>query len=71
MSILIKGGFVADPANEVASRLNLVLEAGKVADVTSETPDCEVSLSAEGGAWFRGLSIFTCMRKVLKRTDEP
>lgn len=48
MSILIKGGFVADPANEVASRLNLVLEAGKVADVTSETPDCEVSLNAEG-----------------------
>ena len=48
MRTLIKDGFVIDPANGVNSKLNLVIEEGKIAEVTREEPKCEQVIDAQG-----------------------
>lgn len=48
MKTLIKNGFVIDPANGVNSKLNLVVEDGKIIKVTREEPHCENIIDAEG-----------------------
>lgn len=48
MRTLVKNGFVMDPANKIAARLNLVLENGKVALVTREEPEADEVIDAEG-----------------------
>lgn len=48
MKTLIKNGFVIDPANGVNSKLNLVIEEGRIAEVTREEPKCERVIDAEG-----------------------
>ena len=41
MKTLIKNGLLIDPANQVQSYLNLILEDGKVEDVTEEEPEAD------------------------------
>ena len=48
MRMLIKNGFVIDPANGICSKLNLVIEDGKVAEVTIKEPECEKVIDAKG-----------------------
>lgn len=48
MRTLIKGGFVVDPASQVAGRLNLLLAGGKVAAVTRDCPAAERVIDAAG-----------------------
>ena len=48
MKTLIKNGLVIDPFNHVQSRLNVLLEGGKVAAVTSETPAADQVVDAAG-----------------------
>lgn len=48
MKTLIKNGFVIDPANGVNSKLNLVIEDGKIKEVTRKEPCCEKVIDAEG-----------------------
>ena len=48
MRTLIKNGVVIDPANGVNSKLNLVIEDGKIKEVTRDEPHCEKVIDAEG-----------------------
>ena len=48
MRTLIKNGVVIDPANGVNSKLNLVIEDGKIKEVTRDEPCCEKVIDAEG-----------------------
>ncbi len=48
MKTLIKNGLVIDPANRVQSRLNLLLDGGKVAAVTSGEPAADQVVDATG-----------------------
>ena len=48
MRTLIKNGLLIDPANRIQSKLNLVLEAGKVAGVTRECPEADEVIDAAG-----------------------
>ena len=48
MKILICGGRVIDPANHIDSKLNLLLEDGRIAAVTSEEPETDLRIDAGG-----------------------
>ena len=48
MKISICGGRVVDPANQIDSELNLLLDGGKVAAVTTETPQADLRIDACG-----------------------
>ena len=48
MKTLIYGGLVIDPANHVNAKLNVMLEDGKVAAVTSGMPDADCMIDATG-----------------------
>ena len=48
MKTLIKNGFVVDPANGINSKLNLIVEDGKIAEITAEEPECDEVIDAEG-----------------------
>ena len=48
MKTLIKGGLVIDPANRVMSKLNLLLEGGRVAAVTAGEPESDMVIDASG-----------------------
>ena len=48
MKTLIYGGRLIDPANRVDGRLNLLIEDGKVADVTRDMPQADRLINAEG-----------------------
>lgn len=48
MITLIKNARVIDPAEKIDSRLNLLLENGKVRELTLETPECDKVIDAEG-----------------------
>lgn len=48
MKTLIKDGFVVDPANGISSALNLVIEDGKIAEVTTDAPRCDEVIDAAG-----------------------
>ena len=48
MRTLIKNGLLIDPANRIQSKLNLVLEAGKVAGVTRECPEADEVIDVAG-----------------------
>ncbi len=48
MRTLIKNGVVIDPANGVNSKLNLVIEDGKIKEVTRDEPCYEKVIDAEG-----------------------
>lgn len=50
MKTLIRNGLVVDPANRVQSRLNLLLDEGKVAAVTQEEPPADQVVDAAGKA---------------------
>ena len=50
MRVLIKNGLVIDPRNSVMARLNVLLDGGKVADVTMECPKADMVIDAEGKA---------------------
>ena len=46
--ILIKNGLVIDPANQVQAKLNILLEDGKIAAVTTETLEADHVIDAAG-----------------------
>ena len=48
MKTLIHSGRVVDPANRIDSRLNLLIENGKIACATREMPDADVKIDASG-----------------------
>lgn len=48
MTTLIKNGLLVDPANGICSRQNLLLDGGKVAAVTADTPAADCVIDAEG-----------------------
>lgn len=48
MKTLIHGGLVIDPANQVRAELNILLEDGKVAAVTSAMPEADRYIDATG-----------------------
>ena len=48
MKTLIHSGRVIDPANQIDSRLNLLIENGKIACATREMPDADVIIDASG-----------------------
>ena len=48
MKILIKNGLLIDPANHVYSKLNVLLDQGKVAAVTKEEPEADQVIDASG-----------------------
>ena len=48
MRTLIKDGTVVDPANKISSRLNLLIENGKVAGLTKTLPEADTVISAKG-----------------------
>ena len=48
MRTLIKNGTVIDPKNQVHSLLNVLLDCGKVAAVTTEQPDADLVIDASG-----------------------
>lgn len=48
MKTLIKNGFVVDPASGVNSKLNLVIENGKITEVTREEPEADTVIDAVG-----------------------
>lgn len=50
MKTLIRNGLVVDPANRVQSRLNLLLDGGKVAAVTQTEPEADQVVDATGKA---------------------
>lgn len=50
MRTLIRNGLVVDPANRVQSRLNLLLDGGKVAAVTQTEPEADQVVDATGKA---------------------
>lgn len=48
MKVLIHSGHVIDPGNAVSSKLNLLLENGKVSAVTTEMPEADLQIDASG-----------------------
>ena len=44
MKLLIKNGFVIDPANEINSKMNILIENGIVSTVTKEGTDCYIDV---------------------------
>lgn len=48
MKTLIKNGLVVDPANRICSKLNILIEDGKIKDITTEEPMCDRSIDASG-----------------------
>lgn len=48
MELLIKNGLVIDPANQVYSKLNLLVRDGRVAGLSRKEPPCERVIDAEG-----------------------
>lgn len=48
MKTLIRNGLLVDPANRVYGKLNLLLEGGKVAAVTADTPAADRVIDATG-----------------------
>ena len=48
MKVLIKNGLLIDPANHVFSKLNILLDEGKVASVTKDEPEADQVIDAEG-----------------------
>ena len=48
MRTLIYGGRLIDPANRVDSRLNLLIEDGRVVRVTSDMPQADMKIDAWG-----------------------
>lgn len=48
MKTLIKNGLLIDPANDIYSKQNLLLDGGKVVAVTSDTPEADRVIDAEG-----------------------
>lgn len=48
MKTLIKNGLLVDPANRVQARLNLLLEDGRVAQVTRQEPAADLVVDAAG-----------------------
>lgn len=48
MRTLIYGGRVIDPANKVDGKLNLLLENGKIAGVTTDRPKADAEINAGG-----------------------
>ncbi len=48
MKLLIKNGLLLDPANKVCSRLNLLLEDGKISRVTRQEPEADTVIDAAG-----------------------
>ncbi len=48
MKLLIKNGLLVDPANRIQAKLNLLIEGGKVALVTTDIPDADQVINAEG-----------------------
>ncbi len=48
MKILIQNGLLIDPANGVQSQLNLLLENGKVAEITTQIPSADTIIDATG-----------------------
>ena len=48
MKTLIKNGFVIDPASGVNSKLNLVIEDGKIAEVIREEREADKVIDAAG-----------------------
>ncbi|MBQ8591040.1 MAG: amidohydrolase family protein [Firmicutes bacterium] len=45
---LIKNGFVIDPANQVQAQLNILVEGGKIAEITTESPEADEVIDAAG-----------------------
>jgi N-acyl-D-amino-acid deacylase len=48
VSLLIKNGMLIDPANHIHRKLNLLLDGGKVAALTSKEPEAEQVIDAAG-----------------------
>ncbi len=48
MKTLIQNGLVIDPANRICAKLNLLLDGGKIAAVTTGTPAADRVINAEG-----------------------
>lgn len=48
MRILLRGGRVIDPAQNIDERLNLLIEDGTVAALTHQTPDADETIDATG-----------------------
>ena len=48
MKMLIHSGRVIDPANRIDSRLNLLIENGKIACATREMPEADTVIDASG-----------------------
>jgi len=48
VELLIKNGLVIDPANQVYSKLNLLVRDGRVAGLSRKEPPCERVIDAEG-----------------------
>lgn len=48
MKTLIKNGLLIDPANQVQAKLNILLDHGKVAAVTSDIPEADRVIDARG-----------------------
>lgn len=46
MKTLIKNGLVIDPANRIYSKLNIVIEDGKIHNITTEEPVCDYCIDA-------------------------
>ena len=48
MKTLIKNGYVIDPANHVSAKLNLLMDSGKIAAVTTHEPEADCVIDAAG-----------------------
>ena len=48
MKVLIKNGLLIDPANHVFSKLNILLDKGKVAEITAKEPEAEMVIDVSG-----------------------
>lgn len=48
MTTLIKNGLLVDPANQICSKQNLLIDGGKVAAVTADTPKADRVIDADG-----------------------
>ena len=48
MKTLIYGGRLVDPSNGIDSNLNILIEDGKVSDITSDLPEADVKIDAGG-----------------------
>lgn len=48
MKTLIYGGTVIDPSNRVFSKLNVLIEDGKITEVSKRMPEADRKINAEG-----------------------